>query len=281
MAGLDSARVERATGALAGHAVVVPVCLRESRWYVWKHGGPRGPSQTDRAVWVREAYMSIEQADGSPAGTSDSVLERDIAGRETIRSILRVAGVDNYQQVIDYGGGRGVWSRDFPQSVVYDPFPSEWGAPSETQRFTDRLDDLPTAECILLINTQRMLSDRETHEWLDFSFGHLEPGGQVLLTVPSPLLLAEWVLTGRRVKHDGLRFQAVWAGLAAFGAIRRIGRSDRHFYCVRKRAFVKAAELHGLQLVRVLPKSIDRRYWAMMDRPLRGRGYHWLVFERP
>lgn len=225
--------------------------------------------------------MSNEQNDdGGGTGGIDPVLDRDIAGRETIRHILRVAGFADCQHVIDFGGGRGVWSREFPRSTVYDPYRAEWGTPTETQTFTDRLDSIPVADGILLIGAQQMLSDRETHEWFDFAYTHLTAGGRLLVTVPSPLLLAEWVLTGRRVRADGLTFQARWAGLAAYGAVRRIGYSDRHFYCVRKSAYVKAAERHGLLLANVLPGSIDRQYWTMIDRALRGRGYHWLLFER-
>lgn len=199
----------------------------------------------------------------------DITLQRDLAGRDTMQRILDAAGMTGCEHVIDYGGGRGVWSQSFPRSTVYDPWPEEWGEPTERQRFTDDLESIDQADGILLVGTQQLLSHQETLAFLDFARQHIEPGGRVLVSLPSVRMVTEWLVRGVQPRNPLWLAQPVLA--------MRPGWTGA--YCTRLRAFTRHAERYGFH-VTVLPRSVDDDYKDMIGTVSTGRWYHWLVLER-
>jgi SAM-dependent methyltransferase len=202
---------------------------------------------------------------------TDQIYERDFAGLETMQRILHAAGVDGAEHAIDYGGGRGVWSYGFPTATVYDPFPDEWGPARPGVTFTDELDGIEPADAVLLIGVQQLLSHQETVDFLEFARGHLKPGGRVLVTVPAPWMIVEWLL--RRVR--AFREYPAWVWQLA--NCLRPGYAGA--YCTRRRVFLRLAREHGLRHIATLSREIDDDYRRMAGAVNTGRWYHWLVFE--
>jgi hypothetical protein len=202
----------------------------------------------------------------------DATLDRDLAGRETMDRILEAAGLERCHHVIDYGGGRGgVWSHRFPRATVYDPSPAEWGPPRDGLTFTDTFEGIPSADGIILIGTQQLLSHAPTVEFLEFAREHLEPGGRLLVTVPSIWMVLEWLARGLRPAYE----YPVWLWHLANSM--RPGYTGA--YCTRPRAFTRLAREHGLRHIASLSRDIDREYQRMVGCVNTGRWYYWPIFE--
>lgn len=221
-----------------------------------------------RVAGQRRAFWVLRDM----ATETDQTLQRDIAGREAIERILHAAALEGCEHVIDYGGGRGVWSYGFQTATVYDPFPTEWGPPRQGVTFTDSLKGIASADGIIFIGTQQYLSHAQTVEFLDFAREHLEPGGRVLVTIPSVWMVIEWLLRRVRPWHE---YPILFWHLAN---CLRPGYTGA--YPTRWPVFVRLARKHGLTHTATLSRDIDREYQRMVGCVNTGRWYHWLVFER-
>lgn len=205
---------------------------------------------------------------------TDATLERDLAGRETIQRLLDAARITG-ERVIDYGGGRGVWSQGFPTSTVFEPYEEEWGPEQPDREYTASTEGIEPADAILLIAVQQYLSDQDLAAFFTFTREHLQPGGRLLATVASARLTAGWTFS--RIQYDGWKALAWWPAQTVWAMLRPVGRLRG--YALRRGAFVRLAEQHGLRLVNELPRELDQAYWQMCGAPVSGRGYHWLVLE--
>ena len=225
-----------------------------------------------------------------PEMRDDPLLRRGVEDQPTMRKIMDAAGLLGCEHVIDYGGGRGTWVWTMPKATVYDPFPDELAPGREFAdaqgldiTFTDDLSVIEPGDGMLLIAAQQYMNDRGLHDFFAFAHDHLVPGGRLLATVASPMLVVDWLVNRTRVPYDGWAYQAVWVAHAALGTVRRIGHRDnrRTVYCVRPKEFIRAAAEHGLRHRRTLPHALDSEYWAMVgERHIPRHGYAWLVFER-
>lgn len=165
-----------------------------------------------------------------------------------------------------------MWSRAFPRSTVYDPFPAEWGDPTDSQIFTDTLEGIDQADGILLIGCQQLLSHRETTAFFRFAAAQLEPGGRLLVTVPSFTMIVEWLVRRERAWRE----YPVWLYHLARGLQPGYAGS----YPSRWQTIRRLGEQEGLSHVATLSRTIDREYERMIGGHSTRRWYHWLVFQK-
>lgn len=224
-----------------------------------------------------------------PGHENDPLSVRGIEGRATMDKIMGAAGLLDCEHVIDYGGGRGSWVWTMPKATVYDPISTELAPGREVAQanglpttFTDDLGSIEPGDGMLLIAAQQYMNGKGMHDFLAFAHDHLVPGGRLLATGASPLLVLDWLVHGTRLKYDGLAHQAVWVAHAALGAVRRVGHRDgRSIYCIRPGELIRVAKAHGLRHERTLPRALDAEYWQMVGAERIPRhGYDWLVFVR-
>lgn len=215
----------------------------------------------------------------------DPLLARGIREQPAIRRILQTAGILDLEHVVDYGGGNGSWTWPLKNAVVYDPDEKELapGAAYAKENalpvtYTKDRDTIGRADGILLIGVQQLLTDAELRDFFQWAHDHLDPGGRMLCTVSSPLMVLEWLLRMERRRADGTVGQfVIWGPHAARGLYRRIGWDDDRTYCIRGATFLNAAEQHGFRLKEKLPHRVDTEYRRMVGARNRGKFFNWLV----
>jgi hypothetical protein len=215
------------------------------------------------------------------------VLSRDMEMQGAIGHIRSASGLDDCQRLVDYGGGLGAWSWSHPNAVVYDIDADVLRIGEEfartqgyTTRFVSDVNQVGSAEGMIVVGVQQLLSGRELHAMLSFAADHLEPEGLLLITVATPWMLFEWLIRLMR-RYDGRRAQFAWAyRLLRGAALRRVGPGTPSFYCMRPSVLAAAAAEHGLVLERRLPSDCERMYLEAVGSDARLPWYAWLVFRR-
>jgi hypothetical protein len=232
---------------------------------------------------------TVSRLNAAPAHVAyEPLLARGIRGQPAIRRILQVARMLDLEHVVDYGGGNGAWAWPLKNATVYDPdekelapgaaYAQENGLPVT---YTKDRDTIGRADGVLLISVQQLLTDTELRDFFQWAHDHLNPGGRVLCTVSSPLMVWEWLLRMERRQANGTVGQfAVWGPHAVRGLYRQVGWEGDRSYCIRSAAFVNAAEQHGLRLVEKLPHRVDAEYRRTVGARNWGKFYNWLVFTR-
>lgn len=119
---------------------------------------------------------------------------------------------------------------------------------------------------------QQLLSHGQTIEFLDFARDHLEPGGRILVSLPSVWMITGWLLRGARP----VREYPVWL----WHLVNTLRPRYAGSYATRRRVFLGLARQHGLLHTATLSRELDREYQQMASGFSAGRWYHWLVFER-